>query len=297
MQKSLEYSFVRAYSFKCSQHKLTRFKIERLQSTKRAHQSGMCDIDRILTFIDFNLTNRNCLIYLENTHKKGSLRIIQSDWAQKENDHLSKYFIAINFLFPEQVGIALLGTCIILKCHFANPEISTMPRWLRFVVIDCMGRFLVTTQKPWKRKTERQQMLKLGNDISRDEAVKNRCRQCDRKISEPPISTLSSNGSPGGLTLRAREISFDIASSNDSSKTDSIANELRDGEDRFTKSLEEGAKAQVEHGLHEKERAEWMYIAAVLDRLFLWLFILSVVISTVVCYFKIPTNYDITGSH
>ncbi|XP_073238907.1 neuronal acetylcholine receptor subunit alpha-10-like [Porites lutea] len=63
---------------------------------------------------------------------------------------ISIYFSGTIF----EVALALLATCIILKCHFQDPSLSDMPIWVRHVVFKWMAP-LLRFKLPKKRKPKR----------------------------------------------------------------------------------------------------------------------------------------------
>ena len=182
-----------------------------------------------------------------------------------------------------------------------------MPPWLTFVLLHCLGPLLIKKPEAQTRKGESGKQSSLENGctnslISRADTDGNRYSGCDGKRSGHRSPICSPEGCPKGLIYlcprhtkkESAEGILDGIGANSATAPDPITNALLYKQDLIAKDLGQLTKAQAEQGMQEKEKGEWIYIAAVLDKLFLFLFILSVIISGVVIYFKIPKYDEVT---
>lgn len=63
--------------------------------------------------------------------------------------HLYCPYRFILHCFRFQVGLALVATCFVLMCYHTNPEINEMPFWMRYYIIERLGKRLgITALKP-----------------------------------------------------------------------------------------------------------------------------------------------------
>lgn len=192
-----------------------------------------------------------------------------------------------------QVGIALIGTCVVLKYHFNNPVIHKMPDWLRFVVLRCLGKIFhkrlrddgnpLETGSPFEKRklsvlrTENGYIetlipRKISGLSSGRWSTENRARGASEERGTGEI--FLEHGTPEEFDDRSyltRAITY---------KQGTIANALE--------KLVEAKEAEDEEG---KQREEWMMAASIMDSFFMWIFFFTFVGSLVALFVQLP-KYD-----
>ena len=196
-----------------------------------------------------------------------------------------------------QVGLCLIGTCVILKCHFANPSIKPMPSWVREIFLHYVGGLLLNRPKPNGSMQDDQKDLELDTGyLLKPDAAENGYDDNDNGKHDHRNSAVwtprrrfsgrsprqARNDMPGDLDL--------VQSSCPVHTSDAVTSALLSKQGVIAKNLDQMARAQSEHEKHEREKGEWMFVAAVLDRLFLMVFLIILVVSACVLYTRIPNH-------
>jgi len=204
-----------------------------------------------------------------------------------------------------EVGIALIGTCVVLKYHFSNPSIHKMPNWLRFVVLHCLGKVFhkklrgdnaenpLETGSPFEKRKLLRDNGYIETFVPKNEILNQRFTILERRLSGLATggkwptdgrSASDERDSKGPFTRKdgsdqecddksylTRAITY---------KQETIANALE--------KLVEAKEAQDEEG---KQRDEWMMAASILDNMFMWIFLFTLGASIVALFFQLP-KYD-----
>lgn len=185
---------------------------------------------------------------------------------------------------------------MVLKYHFSNPAIHKMPNWLRFVVLHCLGKVFhkklrddntenpLETGVPFeKRKLMRTDNGYLETFLPRNDVLNQRFSVIERRLSGLANGKWPSEGRRGSDVGKDAPVESD--EKNDLTraityKQGTIANALE--------KLVEAQEAQDEEG---KQREEWMMAASILDSMFMWIFMLTLVASLIALFFQLP-KYD-----
>ena len=229
------------------------------------------------------------------------LTVITLCGKQYKIELFKPFYIMILF---SQVGIALIGTCVVLKYHFNNPAIHKMPDWLRFVVLRCLGKIFhkqlrddenpLETGSPFeKRKRLRTDNGYIETLLPRNELLNQKFNSIERRLSGMASGRWPMDGrARGGSEERENRGSFlenDTPEGFDDKsyltraityKQGTIANALE--------KLVEAKEAEDEEG---KQREEWMMAASIMDSLFMWIFFLTLLGSLAALFLQIP-KYD-----
>ncbi|XP_015765770.1 PREDICTED: neuronal acetylcholine receptor subunit alpha-10-like isoform X2 [Acropora digitifera] len=194
-----------------------------------------------------------------------------------------------------EVGVALIGTCVVLKYHFNNPAIHKMPDWLRFIVLRCLGKIFHKKLRNYENlletssSFERRRLSTLRTDNGYIDTIT--ARRFSGTISGkwPPDSRsrgMTDERDPNGepfLDPGPSQLELDGKNSLTKAitqKQGTIANALE--------KLVEAKEAEDEEG---KQREEWMMAASIMDSLFMWIFFFTLVGSLVALFFQLP-KYD-----
>lgn len=194
-----------------------------------------------------------------------------------------------------EVGVALIGTCVVLKYHFNNPAIHKMPDWLRFIVLRCLGKIFHKKLRNYENlletsgSFERRRLSTLRTDNGYIDTIT--ARRFSGSISGkwPPDSRsrgMTDERDPNGepfLDPGPSRLELDGKNSLTKAitqKQGTIANALE--------KLVEAKEAEDEEG---KQREEWMMAASIMDSLFMWIFFFTLVGSLVALFFQLP-KYD-----
>ncbi|XP_044758065.1 acetylcholine receptor subunit alpha-like isoform X1 [Coccinella septempunctata] len=229
---------------------------------------------------------------------------------------LGKYLIFAMIL----VSISICVTVVVLNVHFRSPQTHKMSPWVKRVFIHILPRLLVMKRPQYVFETNRyvtNRFLVKSREISsclypyhttlhREEPTPKR-RFPSRTPSKEEISRTLADGGPfggscqiHGPVLLPTPDSDDPAIDSDTGgiKSPILRNPAFSHSScppeihkscfciRFiaehTKSLEESTKV----------KEDWKYVAMVLDRLFLWIFTLAVLVGTAGIILQAPSLYD-----
>ncbi|XP_045469462.1 acetylcholine receptor subunit alpha-like isoform X2 [Harmonia axyridis] len=229
---------------------------------------------------------------------------------------LGKYLIFAMIL----VSISICVTVVVLNVHFRSPQTHKMSPWVKRVFIHILPRLLVMKRPQYVFETNRyvtNRFLVKSRELSsclypyhttvqRDEPTPKR-RFPSRTPSKDEISRGLADGGPfggscqiHGPVLLPTPDSDDAAIDSDTGgiKSPILRNPAFSHSScppeihkscfciRFiaehTKSLEESTKV----------KEDWKYVAMVLDRLFLWIFTLAVLVGTAGIILQAPSLYD-----
>jgi len=200
-----------------------------------------------------------------------------------------------------EVGIALIGTCVVLKYHFNNPAIHKMPDWLRFVVLRCLGKIFHKKLRDDENPLETGNPFKKGKFLRTDNGYietllprnEVRLNSLERRLSgladgkwpgENRFRGIPDEREPRGSFLESdTPEGFDEKSQLTKAityKQGTIANALE--------KLVEAKEAEDEEG---KQREEWMMAASIMDSLFMWVFFFTLLGSLAALFFQLP-KYD-----
>lgn len=205
-----------------------------------------------------------------------------------------------------QVGIALIGTCVVLKYHFSNPSIHKMPNWLRFVVLHCLGKLFhkklrddnsenpLETGAPFeKRKLVRSDNGYIEAFSPRNEALNQRFGLLEKRLSGLASGKWATEGrtSSDDREHRRSYVGNDVTEETRYDDQTSLTKAITHKQGAIANALEKLVEAQEAQDEEGKQREEWMMAASIVDTTCMWIFTLTLIASLIALFFQIP-KYD-----
>lgn len=205
-----------------------------------------------------------------------------------------------------EVGIALIGTCVVLKYHFSNPSIHKMPNWLRFVVLHCLGKLFhkklrddnsenpLETGAPFeKRKLVRSDNGYIEAFSPRNEALNQRFGLLERRLSGLASGKWATEGrtSSDDREHRRSYVGNDVTEETRYDDQTSLTKAITHKQGAIANALEKLVEAQEAQDEEGKQREEWMMAASIVDTTCMWIFTLTLIASLIALFFQIP-KYD-----
>ncbi|NP_001103246.1 nicotinic acetylcholine receptor alpha4 subunit isoform 1 precursor [Tribolium castaneum] len=226
---------------------------------------------------------------------------------------LGKYLIFAMIL----VSISICVTVVVLNVHFRSPQTHKMSPWVKRVFIHILPRLLVMKRPQYVFETNSRFLMRgrepstclypYHTTVQRDDCSPKR-RYPTRTPSKEDLSPSLEDGGPFGGSC---QIHGPVAIPHSESEDLTVSAEADNGIKspvlrnpgfshsrcppeihkscfcvRFiaehTKMLEDSTKV----------KEDWKYVAMVLDRLFLWIFTLAVLVGTAGIILQAPTLYD-----
>lgn len=221
-------------------------------------------------------------------------------------------------------------TVVVLNIHFRSPQTHTMAPWVRRVFIHILPRLLamrrpgnLDKQNPIMRKYQQQYIKKNGfDDYVMEQAMLNSGHEGASKMlsgylppppmpplpdtdldadigykSLPPLPQINGKGDYGGVAgstcgsdedfknnFDTCELHGEITRPPGSNECPEIYRAL-DG----VRYIAESTKREEESG---KVKEDWKYVAMVMDRLFLWIFTIAVLVGCAGIILQAPALYD-----
>ncbi|XP_048577598.1 neuronal acetylcholine receptor subunit alpha-10-like isoform X2 [Nematostella vectensis] len=246
-----------------------------------------------------------------------------------------------------EVALALVATCVVLRCYFNDPSHTPIPAWIRIFVLGCLAKILrihVPKFKVNKKPVENNENSEVPK-LDETSTVTFRGFPNRRRAGSRPVSIIETdaqshlgksleNGSvrrsmllsPTDAQKRHSSINprFSIygidgvvpnipQASNlekrqsfiQSSRYDLRLNESRDhtcdhpredhvgramlnAQTRIADGVSELVQYRHELEMEEEMRNEWKLIAKIVDKFFLWVFLMLVSITTVIIFLQAP---------
>lgn len=203
-----------------------------------------------------------------------------------------------------QVGIALIGTCVVLKYHFSNPSIHKMPNWLRFVVLHCLGKLFhkklrddntenpLETGAPFeKRKLMRSDNGYIEAFVPRNEALNQRFGALERRLSGLASGKWLTEGNTTADDREPRRSFVGNDVTEEYNDKNCVTKAITHKQGAIANALEKLVEAQEAQDEEGKQREEWMMAASIVDTACMWIFTLTLVASLIALFFQIP-KYD-----
>lgn len=201
-------------------------------------------------------------------------------------------------------------TVIVLNVHFRCPQTHVMAPWVRRVFIHVLPRLLVMRRplyvldRKWQTTTQ-EIMVRTCNGLRNT-----RIRSESGILDQDTQKMLSNSSSCDKVTRRdseARELECRI---HGTTPPPILGFSLNDDYETIVAPLDEllwyqcpevhkaidGVRFIADHTKREEDsvkvKEDWKYVAMVLDRLFLWIFTLAVLVGTAGIILQAPTLYD-----
>lgn len=171
-----------------------------------------------------------------------------------------------------EVALSLIATCYVLQIHHMNSGIALVPvpQWVQYYILGWLGKILgvkkpitednydVSSKKQFKRLSVLRKDMERRGDGSR-RLISNGLDACEQET-----EFTEQRNTPYACTCANRSTNSTIASMNANA----------------TQGIMVLAEDVKHRRLVEKNKNEWRYLAMVLDRLFFWLFVIMIILST-----------------
>lgn len=172
-----------------------------------------------------------------------------------------------------EVALSLIATCYVLHIHHMNSGIALVPvpQWVQHYILGWLGKILgvkrpvsedkydISTKKAFKR------MSVMKKDLERRLGSKRR---------------LIGNGLEANQDYEETELT-----EQDTSSPCACQNKDKP-QNSFSENTSQGVMVLADDVKHrrliEKNKEEWRYLAMVLDRLFFWLFVIMIILSSTI---------------
>ncbi|KAG7307684.1 D-arabinose 1-dehydrogenase (NAD(P)(+)) [Plutella xylostella] len=156
-------------------------------------------------------------------------------------------------------------TVVVLNVHFRSPQTHSMAPWVRRVFIHVLPRLLAMRRPHYRPDPHRSRFAGVWEGLAAAEVAGSPCR-----LHAGP------GGAPGG------------AGAGDALRRCTRCPELHKAIDGINYIAEQTRKEEESTRVKE----DWKYVAMVLDRLFLWIFTLAVLVGSAGIILQAPTLYD-----
>lgn len=236
---------------------------------------------------------------------------------------ISIYYTGIMF----EVGLALVATCLVLKCYYNNPSVSEIPVWVRTIVLNWLAKLvrikvspglLKVINKHVKEKAEAreeieyerrnsvptQSILNVNQDRSKKHSITSIVRnRAMNSIPHRRSSFGSENMSTFGLpNLFTRPNSLNSINEEQpireapppsvSLSFEASMKQMLLKQDNLLRNVRRLVHVARENEENEIKREEWKMVASVIDACFFWLFMVTLVISSLVIFLQAPNYKD-----
>ncbi|CAO1419397.1 unnamed protein product [Diamesa hyperborea] len=225
---------------------------------------------------------------------------------------LGKYLIFAMIL----VSISICVTVVVLNVHFRSPQTHTMNPWIKIFFIDFLPKFLFMKRPKYVLETNRKLLSKHGcfYPYYSTSNLSNHVSHY-RTPSKEDLSPISLTGPFGGscqihgpISMESEEITMsmstlDVDPPPPTTQPDRVKSPILKNSGYshshcptalhrtcFCVSFIAEHTRMLEDSVKVKE--DWKYVAMVLDRLFLWIFTLAVLVGTAGIILQAPTLYD-----
>nr|CAI5820122.1 unnamed protein product [Callosobruchus analis] len=197
-------------------------------------------------------------------------------------------------------------TVVVLNVHFRSPQTHVMALWVRRVFIHILPRLLVMRRPhyPLDRSSNHRVMIRTCNGLELRDV-----KYADSEDPDDALDVFQSGSSRDELTPREVETTSIHRSGIHGDSIPSPIFHLEQAvEDALCKSTLywcqcpellkaiDGVRFIADHTRREEDstkvKEDWKYVAMVLDRLFLWIFTLAVLVGTAGIILQAPTLYD-----
>lgn len=249
-----------------------------------------------------------------------------------------------------EVALALVATCLVLRCYFNNPSHTPVPNWVRHVVLVWMARLTRVPVKKIlhgvdpkdssqsKRATNANENLetqmKIPNiapvqlastqhlHLKNSEATLHgelnphlnllRAKQIqNNRHSMPPVYDNLGGAVSDGMLLHAtcrlshspshahsrvnllepdsKPVLTKKTSADEEVESEQVTRSMLETQGQIAKDIAQMLRYIQEQENGELLKEEWQLIAAIIDKFFLWLFLVIVAFSTVVIFMQAPS--------
>ncbi|XP_068631519.1 acetylcholine receptor subunit alpha-like isoform X4 [Battus philenor] len=202
---------------------------------------------------------------------------------------LSEFYTSVEWDILEVPAVSICVTVVVLNVHFRSPQTHTMAPWVRRVFVHVLPRLLVMRRPHCRLDPHRSRFAGI---VAR-EAMELTCAE----TASPSACRL--HAALGGSAAHAPHATQATLAHGAGVPADAGA--LCDALRRWHRCPElhkaiDGINYIADQTRKEEEstrvKEDWKYVAMVLDRLFLWIFTLAVVVGSAGIILQAPTLYD-----
>lgn len=221
----------------------------------------------------------------------------------------------------------MVATCLVLKCYYNNPSVSEIPVWVRTIVLNWLAKLvrikvspglLKVINKHVKEKAEAreeieyerrnsvatQSILNVNQDRSKKHSITSIVRnRAMNSIPQRRSSFGSENMSTFGLpNLFTRPNSLNSINEEQpireapppsvSLSFEASMKQMLLKQDNLLRNVRRLVHVARENEENEIKREEWKMVASVIDACFFWLFMVTLVISSLVIFLQAPNYKD-----
>ena len=209
-----------------------------------------------------------------------------SDALPRNSDNIPILAIFYMVIMAES-AFSLVTTCVVLVVHYRSSEkgATPMPNWIRFIFIDTLSKPLgIIRLKPLRHSASKylhDNRRDTHADIDMKESYVNNQEDIKSWVNEINIYQNHENGNC--LNHRDRSVTTVTSDSSDNKvmrgNKPGIENEIDSTLEAILNEVQI-ITSSIRHQHHHGElQEEWRFLAKVLDRLFFWIFLLTVVLS------------------
>ena len=227
------------------------------------------------------------------------------------------------------MGLALVATCMVLKCYYNNPSVSEIPVWVRTIVLNWLAKLVRIKVSPglvkvinkhFKEKAEAREEIEnerrnsippqslmnvnqpeRSKKMSITSIVRNRAMDSisERRSSSCVSEDMSTFGLPHLYThpnslnsINEEQPIRDAPPSNVPLSFDSSMKQMLLKQDNLLRNVRRLVHVARENEENEIKREEWKMVASVIDACCFWLFMATLVISSLVIFLQAPNYKD-----
>ena len=222
------------------------------------------------------------------------------------------------------MGLALVATCMVLKCHYNNPSVSEIPVWVRTIVLNWLAKLVRVKVSPglvkvinkhFREKAEArkeieherrnsilpQSMLSVNQDKSRSGFSSNGRNRAMNCMSERRSSCVSEDMSTLGLPQLFNTRPSSLNSINEEQlireapppsvplSFEVSMKEMLLKQDNLLRNVRRLVHVARENEENEIKREEWKMVASVIDACFFWFFMVILIVSSLVIFLQAPS--------
>lgn len=247
-----------------------------------------------------------------------------------------------------QVALALVATCLVLRCYFNNPSHTPVPNWVRHVVLGWMARLTKVPVKKILHGIDPKESSKKTPSTEENETsdpepaihkkipntsqnhlsssqqfhVKTtsvnvpgdiqprlnllpaiqRIRNTHHRLSMPPVydnihiggamNDLISSRTASRINLAespSQHVIPNVKSTDDVTGADHVTKTLLETQTAMSKDVSEVVRYIQDQEMGDLMKEEWQLIAVIIDKFFLWMFLIILCVSTVVIFMQAPS--------
>lgn len=173
-----------------------------------------------------------------------------------------------------EVALSLIATCYVLHIHHMSSGIALVPvpQWVQRYILGCLGKILgvkrpisednydISSKKTFKRISVMKKDLERRLGDGRRRLIGNGTETNQDSYDETELAERTKSNCQCACDRTGRE------------------------QDKFSENTTQGVMVLADDVKHrrmiEKNKEEWRYLAMVLDRLFFWLFVIMIILSS-----------------